>query len=67
MSLATSIDYYCLVITAPMLDHLHSQLEERFSGTSFSYIKEFLNLLPCKVCDFDDYRREKIHKINIDD
>ena len=66
----TPKDYYRLVITAPMLDHLHSQLEERFSDTSFSYINEFLNLLPCKVCDFDDLGREKIPaitKLYIDD
>ena len=60
----TPKDYYRLVITTPMLDHLNSQLEERFSDTSFSYVKEFLNLIPCKVCDFDEYEREKLLTIN---
>ena len=60
----TPIDYYRLVIAAPMLDHLHSQLEERFSDNSFSYVLEFLNLIPCEVCDFEDYGREKILTIN---
>ena len=41
--------YYHCVITAPMLDHLVSQLEERFSDTSLCYINEFLNLLLSKL------------------
>ena len=53
-------DYYRCVITAPMLDHLHCQLEERFSDTSFCYINEFLKLLPCQLCNFDDFGREDI-------
>ena len=53
-------DYYLLVITAPMLDHLYSQLEERFSDTSLCYINKFLNLLPSKLCDFDNIRKENI-------
>ena len=56
----TPKDYYRLVITAPMLDHLYSQLEERFSDTGLYHINEFLNLLPSKLCDFDDFGREKI-------
>ena len=32
-----------------MLDHLVSQLEERFSDTSLCYINEFLNLLLSKL------------------
>ena len=56
----TPKDYYRLVITAPMLDHLHSQLEERFSDTSLCYINEFLNLLPSKLCDLDDFGKENI-------
>ena len=43
-----------------MLDHLHCQLEERFSDTSFCYINEFLKLLPCQLCNFDDFGREDI-------
>ena len=54
----TPKDYYRLVITAPMLDHLHSQLEERFSDTSLCYINEFLNLLPSKLCNFDNFGKE---------
>ena len=53
-------DYYRLVVTAPMLDHLYSQLEKRFSDTGLYHINEFLNLLPSKLCDFDDFGREKI-------
>ena len=45
----TRKDYYRLVITAPMLDHLYSQLEERFSDTGLYHINEFLNLLPSKL------------------
>ena len=53
-------DYYHCVITAPMLDQLHCQLEERFSDTSFCYINEFLKLLLCQLCNFDDFGREDI-------
>ena len=56
----TPKDYYRGVITAPMLDHLSSQLEERFPDTSLCYINEFLNLLPSKLCEFDTFGREKI-------
>ena len=52
--------YYCCVITALMLDHLVSQLEERFSDTSLCYINEFLNLLLSKLCEFDSFGRENI-------
>ena len=53
----TPKSYYQLVITAPMLYHLHNQLEERFSDTGLCYINEFLNLLPC---DFDNFGRDNI-------
>ena len=43
-----------------MLDHLNSQLEERFPDTSLCYINEFLNLLPSKLCEFDTFGRENI-------
>ena len=47
-----------------MLDHLHCQLEERFSDTSFCYINEFLKLLLCQLCNFDDFGREDIPAID---
>ena len=41
-----------------MLEHLHSQLEERFSDTGLCHIIEFLNLLPSKLCDFNNLKRK---------
>ena len=56
----TPRDYYCCVVTAPMLDHLSSQLEEIFSDISLCYINEFLNLLPSKLIEFDTFGRLNI-------
>jgi len=45
----TTKEYHSHTISVPMLDHLNSQLMERYSDTSSSYVSEFLNLLPSKI------------------
>ena len=44
-------DFYRLTITIPILDHLNSQLEERFDGSSVSskLLTEFIKLLPSEI------------------
>ena len=43
--------FYRLTITIPILDHLNSQLEERFDGSSVSskLLTEFIKLLPSEI------------------
>ena len=49
--IATHHQIFRLTITIPILDHLNSQLEERFDGSSVSskLLTEFIKLLPSEI------------------
>jgi len=55
----TAKEYYSHTISAPMLDHLNSQLMERFSDTSSSHISEFLSLPPSKIYGSETFTTKK--------
>ena len=57
---ATPKEYYSHTISIPMLDHLNSQLMERFSDTSSSHISEFLSLLPSQLYGSENFTRGNI-------
>jgi len=59
----TTKEYYSHMISAPMLDHLISQLMERFSDTSSLHISEFLRLLPSKLFGSETLTRGNISTI----
>ena len=43
---STAADYYKLNLTIPLLDHMISELDERFSTESSAIVTEFSQLLP---------------------
>jgi len=46
-----------------MLDHLNSQLMERFLDTSSSHISEFLSLLPSKIYGSETFTTKNVSTV----